>query len=271
MEPEKIHRCCMKHCWDGNQTHFAQTQIRSRPSATLMENFIPEEWSIDGITMASKVGHLECMKLLFNYYKVKPQSKSRLIEFCSYSNIECYKWILEAGTGDPETFKCNEGSMSLTDKINQLTYSIYGKNIECFKYIYEKIISEHKYVDKFYRQKFGLQHMDISDWQLEYIRKDYSDIFCDIDELKWIDSELDTLDIFTDSINSYTYSICFRFPRIQEFIINSYDIIDKECLTNVYKLYKEICLVMKEKAIEVLKEETKISLDIIDYVIKEYL
>jgi hypothetical protein len=254
----------MKHCWEGNQNHFVQTTIRTRPSATLMENFIPEEWSVDAITMASKVGHLECMKLLYNYYKVKPQCMFRLKEICSYSNIECYKWVLE-------TFKCNEGSVSFTDKINQLTYSIYGKNIECFKYIYEKIILEHKYVDNIYRQKFGLQHMDIFDWQLEYIRKDYPNVFCDIDELKWIDSELDMLDIFTDSINSYTYAICFRFPRIQEFIINSYDIIDKECLTNVYKLYKEICLVMKEKAIEVLKEETKISLDIIEYVIKGYL
>jgi hypothetical protein len=267
---EKIHKCCMKHCLDGNLLHFSQTRMLSRPSATLMENFNQSEWSIDGITMASKVGHLECMKLLFNYYKVKPQIKSRLIEFCSYTNIECYKWVLE-------TFNC-------TVKSNQLAYSIYGKNIECFKYIYDKLrrtqgspkdnfsnpVLGNSYIQV---QKFGLQYMDIFDWELEYIRKDYPDVFCDADELKFIDSEIDMFDFILDkdNINVYTYAICFRFPRIQEFIINSYDIIDRECLTIVYKLYKQICLVMKEKTLEVLKENTNIARDVIDYVIKEYL
>lgn len=252
------HECCMRHCWDGNMLHFKS--LKNRPSA-LFRDTEDDRWSDDAVTTAGREGHFECMKILHEVYSVKPDSVRVLTWICAGLGISALDWCLS-------TFPKQKG---LFEVVNDLSSAAFGKQIQCFDRLWHMLPEEAR--SRMRIQTFGVEHLDVLQWEILNIRCDkYPGAFDDCAELQWIDHELYLKCTETgDYLDLLAHVLKNKHPVVVAWLNSIDEIIDRECLSNVGRLQRKIWELMKPEIIEVVRDCTKISADVVQHVLAKYL
>jgi len=227
----------------------------------LFRNSDDDRWSDDAVTMAAREGHLECMKILHEVYGVKPDSVYVLTRICAAVGIAALDWCLA-------TFRRETSFFHLG---NELSSAVFGKQLGCFHRLWEMVPPEVNYCMRV--QTFGVEHLDVLEWEILNIRCDeYYGAFDDVGELRWIDQQLDHAWTGTqDYVALLAFVLKNKHPIIVHWLDSADEIVNKQCLGNVKRLQRKIWELMKPEIIEVVRDCTKISADVVQHVLAKYL